>query len=150
MRLTFALLAALALTSDPAEACKCTDPGFAADMKWADAVFVGTVTEVEMKKHCDPKVPESWDWCTKSYHHRMTVDGVWKGAVPKQVELHAAGGCGDCSYGGSLGKGKRWLIFVKGSGASFQMRICSGIQPASTWAMKVMTDRFGAPKPPTN
>lgn len=138
------LLALLLLSARDADACRCTDPGLAADMKNATSVFIATITDVTETKVCPPKGPQ---WCSMLYVHEATVEGVWKGSPGKTVKLDTGTGKGDCSRGGNLGKGKRWLIFARGDGPTLGVRICAGNQLATTAVIDQMTKRFGAPKP---
>ena len=139
------LLGVLVFTVDRAEACRCTDPGLGADMRWATTVFVATITDVVETRVC-PKGPR---WCYQAFVHTATVEGIWKGAPGNTVSLDTGSGRGDCSKGGTLGRGKRWLIFARGSGPTFRVDICSGNQPATAAVIERMTKRFGAPKSPT-
>ncbi len=131
------------LAGDPAEACKCTDPGLGADMQNATAVFVATIDDVTETKVCPPKGPQ---WCYSTYRHEARVESVWKGTPGKAVTLDTGSGKGDCSRGGNLGKGKRWLIFARGGGPVFDVRICAGNQLATPAIIDRMTKRFGEPK----
>lgn len=139
-------LAVLFLSTDRADACTCSDPGPAANLRSATAVFVGTITQVTERQPCPPGRPKSW--CKKLYLHEMTVEGVWKGGPGKTVTLDTGHGSGDCSRGGNLGKGTRWLIFARGDAPAFRVRICAGNTIATPAVIDAMTRRFGAPKPP--
>jgi hypothetical protein len=79
-------------------------------MKNANSVFVATITDVKETKVCPAKGPQ---WCSMLCLHETTVEGVWKGTPGKTVKLDTGSGAGDCSRGGNLGKGKRWLIFAR-------------------------------------
>lgn len=140
-------LVLLVVSTDRSDACTCRDPGPAENMRWATAVFVGTITSVTESQPCPPGRPKSW--CNKLYVHEMAVDGVWKGAPGTKVKLETGSGSGDCSRGGNLGKGTRWLIFARGAGPTYTVRICAGNTIATPAVIRAMTQRFGNATPPT-
>jgi hypothetical protein len=130
--LALALLAAAVHTSGIAAACQCDDGGLDDHVKAADAIFIATIDDVAVTRD-------------KQVRHRATVEGVWKGGVAKRVELIARGAMG-CTYPRSLGKGTRWVVFVKGDGPAYALRMCSGLEPATREAIAAITAKLGRPR----
>jgi hypothetical protein len=142
---TALLLAASLASARPADACSCIQASLADQAARATAVFVGKPLSATKRPidaaECAKRKPNR---CYYSYTHRVRVEGVWKGAVPRVVTIHAGVGGGDCMFG-DLGTEQRWLFIT---GPNLSISICRGTQPATKTVLDEVRKLLGAPKAP--
>ena len=121
--------AALVALPDEVAATTCVPPQFESSRKHAAFVFTGRVV-----RELDNR---------PTFTVQVQVERVFKGALPKKVEVLAGG-----MKGATLEKGQRYLIFARPeeSGALFA-HLCGGTQPISQ--AKAWTSKLGSGNPPS-
>lgn len=152
MRLLRLLLVALCATAGlvvftqvPAAACSCVVADTARQVKWADVVFVGTLTEVDQTNPGDAQVIGSTD----PVFYTFDVDGSFKGdAGDGVVESERFGA--SCGLEG-MKVGKSYVVFAtENKRGGLDANLCTGTSVASDRLIgQVETAMASATEPPT-
>jgi len=112
----FIVVSALALVSPETRgACTCSVPPIAQALAQAEAAFVGTVNAIGL----DPE--------KEKHVVTFTVNRVFKGSVPVQVQVVTPLSEGACGY--SFAAGTTDLVFTRNIQGSRLTHLCSGNIP---------------------
>lgn len=135
--------------SRPAQGCACSQvpPGACQGLQQGDAVFVGTVTEVENPGPA--RGPEntgvlpggetqnpsgtggpSASSATPISRYHFHIDEKFAGQNNSEIDIFSGGDDGDCGY--QFQKGEQYLVFTQQElGGQLFATICNGTRPAS-------------------
>lgn len=117
----------------PAQACSCAYPPDAADLRFVDTVFSGTVVEAA-----------PWDGRGSSatlIPVKVSVDHVWIGDVEPTTTVRTAASGASCGY--TFNVGTRYLVYSQRGEASY----CSPTQPYSPAAVAALEAVAGPGRP---
>lgn len=126
-----ASLGVVVATSGPAAACSCVRPDIEGSAHWADAVFVGEITDRA----------QSEDRYSTIY--TFAVDRVYNGYVPPVAEVHSAGVGGGCGLE-RMEPGRRYVVFAGSGDDGLTSGLCSGTRPARASYVDRVEHRLGA------
>jgi hypothetical protein len=123
----FVGFAALAVAADSALACSCMQSGPPCQAYFtSDAVFVGTVQGISIKKVPEPAIDRDID----RKFVRFAIDGMTRGVQGPQVELWTGMGGGDCGF--DFKQGERYVVYAsRHPDGALSTGICSRTRKAS-------------------
>lgn len=113
---TFVSAVALVSSSPQASACTCRVPTIAQALAQAEAAFVGIVNSNGLDAEKEKRVVT------------FTVQRVFKGSVPVQVQVVTPLSEGACGY--SFAPGSVYLVFTRNIRGTRLTHLCSGDAPA--------------------
>lgn len=113
----FTFVSAFALVSTPeANACTCSVPPIAQAIAQAEAAFIGTANSSGLDPEKEKRIVT------------FTVQRVFKGSVPVQVQVVTPLSEGGCGY--SFAPGSVYLVFTRNVRGKRLTHLCSGNAPA--------------------
>lgn len=142
--LLLACLGLVVTVQAPAAAADCTcrnrTGGLEQQVQRADAVFIGTVDNVEVAGN--------------DHTYDVTASRAYQGAPERSTQVFSAGGKNACGLG-ELGVGTSYVFLATGTGAPFEADSCSGTSEANPTKVAKIEALLGEgtsvepPPPPT-
>ncbi len=139
--LLFACLGLVVTVQAPASAeCTCKQGTLDQQLTRAEAVFIGTVDNVEVAGN--------------DHTYDVTASRSYKGAPERSTQVFSAGGRNACGLG-ELGVGTSYVFLATGTEAPFEADSCSGTGPANPTKVAKIEALLGEgtsvepPPPPT-
>lgn len=127
------------MAAAPAHACSCAMGGTKEYVEWADAIFTGTLVEVDAPDPDDGHVSRGDDITML-----VAVDRVFKGEAPAQVEVVTSSGGASCGLTPPPVDGDPWLWFLHlTEEGRYTASICGGSGPAVEGSVARVVDLVG-------
>ncbi|MDF1605043.1 hypothetical protein [Nocardioides sp. YIM 152315] len=136
-------LGLVALTPTALYACSCAAAGPRQLVDHADAVFVGTLAEIEVPPADGDAVVSSTDPVT--YH--FDVDRVLEGGVGATVDVASVRSGASCGLEG-MREGREYVVFATTTGPALEAGLCGGTRPADAAFVAQVERRTGPARPP--